>query len=184
MVGVYRNGGVVQFTQPYQGKYHRNLEPDEFLELVGKPALAETYRSKRKQKIGLLVASGAAWVAGFTLFTVGLTANLGAPSLTCNSMGCVQADNGGGGTPLIILGALVGATGLGLGIAGFATDTAVVSGSEARQYADEYNTRLRQNLGLATPRAQLDDEKAPSMQLSLAPVLTANEKGVALRLVF
>lgn len=139
---------VSRWTNPFKGKYRVPLKGAAFYEEIGRPELAESYRSKDTRR--LMVAGG-----GLLLSLVGTGVAISANSSDSESGALTKGAVG--------LGALFG--GVAMMIVGMRLDPNPVSAVEMRQLADEHNIKLRQKLGLpkaTAARTEGEGEKGKS----------------------
>jgi len=174
--------GTSSYTlQPYVGKYHQLLDPDQFYEMVGRQDLADSYRFGEHLRTGLLVGSVVVWLGGGALGVAQMASGSNASQCAGMMVGadaCMQqADQDQSnhirdGVLLEVGAAVVGS---GLLVAGLVYDPNPAPASQMRQLADEYNTRLRARLGLPED----DDRMGTVMKLLESMQLTpyANPTG-------
>jgi len=179
-------GAVVNtWSRPVEGKYRRPLSYGEFYDRVGRSDLADRYRSRRNVKIGLAVAGGVAFVAGFGAIIGQFLSNSNSfsscvdgnvfgrgPQTSCD----LQSGNEG----YIAGGVLVGVGFIGV-MTGLILPMQPAQPYEAREMADQYNKKLRGELGLDRAPPTPAPTPAAGTTLTLAPSVDA--KGAGLRLV-
>ncbi|HVE82071.1 MAG TPA: hypothetical protein VND93_04465 [Myxococcales bacterium] len=158
LTGVNQYGQVVgTWSFAYEGKYQKLLTMDQLLIKVGRQDLARDYAAKNSQKSLLVITGGAALIASGGLLPLALLSACAAKS--AQNYDCVRYD----WTNTALVGGLA-AGGLGLMIWGFGIKMPVEP-VEVRKMADEYNQKLKRDLGLSAR----EREGGPSLQISLAP---------------
>lgn len=179
-----RSGAIVNsWSRPVEGKYRKPLAYGDFYAKVGRADLADRYRTRRNVKIGLGVAGGLAFVGGFIAIFAQLKSNNDAfSSCVDNNIfhggggNCSNLDNGSGGY-------VAGGVLLGVGFAGVMaalfTPVQPVQPYEARELADQYNQKLRVELGVDRPAPP----PAPAAATSFTLAPSVDSKGAGLRLV-
>ena len=179
--------GVVvnSWSRPVEGKYRRPLPYGEFYDLVGRGDLGDRYRSRRNIKIGFAVAGGVAMIAGIGAIIGQFVSN----SSTFDN--CVNGNVFGGGHQTSCDleagngGYVAGGVLVGLGAVGLVTAIALplqpAQPYEAREMADQYNKKLRTELGL--DGATTTPAPTPAAGTSLTLVPSVDPKGAGLRLV-
>jgi hypothetical protein len=148
-VGVQSGRVVARFTDAYQGKNRTPLEGARFYEVVGRQDLAEAYRSRRAKHYGLLVGGGAAALAGTAAVFAGATGKCQRED--ARTFECLQRD-----TSLLVPGAVLAGAGTVAMLVSIAyVEFHPVKPPERRDLAEEYNKKLKGELGLAraTPPA-------------------------------
>ena len=159
----------------YQGDIDHELEPEEFYATVGRPDLADRYRSRHHIMIG-------SFIAGSVIATAGAVVLLEAPHRTC-SYGdptydtCLKDRHRELHNILIetsvVLGvsAIVCSVGLYLYVSPHPIDE-----DEAKSLGNEYNQRLRKELGLPT----LTQRRPRLQDVRWTPYVTDRQVGGAL----
>lgn len=152
---VNQTGVMLRWSEPYQGKYRKRIEFEEYYKLVERPDLASAYNRRAATRTGLIV--GGVVVAVGSL-AIGLAAS-GREDCSINDPGfssCIDRNREKGQTAAAVglAGSLVGCV---AALAGWAIDPQPVEPSEARRLADMYNTKLKSQLGLAAaPAARVE----------------------------
>jgi hypothetical protein len=186
-------GAIVNaWSKPVEGKYRRPLAYGEFYERVGRGDLADRYRTRRNVKIGLGVVGALAMLGGFIAIGVQFKANSDAfdGCVDNHVFGNISAGNcslNGGNDGYIAGGVLLGAGFIGI-LAAIITPVQPAQPYEARELADQYNQKLRNQLGLdrpapAPPASTPEPTTAPATTpttFTLAP--SVDPKGAGLRL--
>ena len=144
---------VSTWAVPYQGKYKKAIDGPEFYEIVGRPDLAEEYRSSQAWRTGFAIGGGVLTLGGTGLMVMSLVTMGGCDidDTACSDDSTNQLIAGsallGGGLLSFTIGAMI--------------DPHPVEVGEARQLADEYNARLKKDLGLsAAPQAPASGVRA------------------------
>lgn len=104
----------------------------------GRAHIASRYRSRRAWKAGLQVGGAAVGLGGLAFLMFGSSGRM---------EGIESADPAIDTTPVIV-GTSIAAAGLLAATIGLSIDPHPISHAEAKLLADEYNQRLRRNLGL------------------------------------
>jgi len=155
--------GASRRWYPYQGELKTRLEPTEFFKLVGRSDLEQAYRRRRTMMLGLYWG-GTALAAGSAM------------------LGLASLDDGHGSIGRLQHAALAGlCVGLTAVAAGrwLQRSPQPISENEAKAMADQYNTRLRRELGLpVATRAR------PGRDVHVLPYVGARDAGVALATSF
>lgn len=148
-----KTGSVVLWTVPMEGKYHRALSTEQFFERVGRPDLAQSYASKSRLRMALILGGFVAEAGGAAL---GVYAGIHAAEtkpvcyrVDATSGACLASTGDGVDVGLAVLAGVLFAGGLTATIAGLATDPMPVSTVEAREMADDYNQKLKASLHLS-----------------------------------
>jgi hypothetical protein len=139
--------GLVQRWVAYQGDLDQELDPEDFYAKVGRPDLADSYRSRNAVKIGILVTSVVLSTASLVVLGSGISDDCDFRSndfLTCLDNHARERHD-----------ALIEATILsGLGTVSWAAWLYLhlhphpIDENEAKSLADRYNQNLRGQLGL------------------------------------
>ncbi|MBN2359500.1 MAG: hypothetical protein JXR83_08590 [Deltaproteobacteria bacterium] len=144
MVAVDTGSGAVvnSWTNAYQGKYKKPLAGDEFYETVGRPDLAEQYRSSETVRNALIVP-------GSVLGGLGLLAVSMSPLALLIPDSALDDDT----KMTLVFGTLIGGAGVAgvgvvVGMVGGAINPHPVEPTEARELADDFNKKLARDLGL------------------------------------
>lgn len=155
------SGGV-----PVQGKNGRVLEDESFYEVVGQPELADRYRSRDAWKTGLTWGGVAAGIGGLALAFPAMTA-----SSDCDVVDASCRNKGN-----VLLGVSIGLMSVGTlaFLVGNGMNPHPVDLDEARGLADQYNDKLKKDLGLSAAKA---DE--PALELDAGLVAHDGGGGVA-----
>jgi hypothetical protein len=171
-----RTGVVVNtWSKPVEGKYRKPLSYGDFYDRVGRSDLADRYRTRRNLKIGFAVGGGVGIIAGLGALIGQFRSNsqsfdscvLGHVGGDCN----LESGNGG----YVAGGILIGAGTIAI-ISAFAVPLQPAQPYEAREMADQYNTKLRNQLQLdAAPSAP-----ASGPNVSLAPSVSSTGAGLRL----
>lgn len=162
LVNVYNGRVMRRFTLAYQGKYKKHLEGDAFYEAVGRSDLAAQYRSRRTRRTLLLTGGSLAAVGGGTMTLFGLMG----PCVKedARSFACLERDKG-----LLVPGLVLAGGGMVALLMGATTEPHPVDAPEVRRIADEYNQKLKGELGLAeAPRRHA----SPGLELQVGALLT------------
>lgn len=175
--GWYGTGTVKQWAIPYEGKYKKLLEGSAFYEKIGRKDLVESYDSRKTTKTALTVGGAIAAVGGVVISFVGITdhRDCGRPGAGADACGVNVAP--------AIAGIAISLVGSGLMLGGILMNPNPIDGSEARKLADEYNGKLKTQLGLSE---MIDPTPArrSNVQVSIAPRLSRNGLGLALGITF
>lgn len=144
-IGISGDTGAVVATWsvPYEGKFKKPLRHWRFYDLVGRPDLVDRYKTRLGLKVGLGVGGGLMFVGGMGLVMYGLLSETG-ECVDRYDGECMEWIN----KPALGVGiglAVVGTAGMMIGIFMSAHP---VGEPERLRLADEYNQRLRQELGL------------------------------------
>jgi len=144
MVAVDGSSGAVvsSWSNVYQGKYKKPLEGAEFYEKIGRPDLAEQFRSSDAVRSAFVMPGAAVAV-------LGLTAMLASPFVLLVGDSVVNEET----KMTLMLGGLLGgggvaAAGAVLGMIGGFINPHPVDPTQARELADNYNKKLATELGL------------------------------------
>jgi len=181
LAAVGSRGQLLTWSTPYQGKYRRPLEGDEFYQVIGRADLVQAYQANRKKRLAFIgVGVGIAVVTPAVAF------------LTRSQRKCPGFFEPGGSecddanTDATIRAAFISVGGLAagtlvatLGLLG--TRLHPVEPAEARQLADEHNKKLKARLGLAAAPPQEPRDDAPQVAVSLLPVRGGGMVGLAIR---
>ncbi|MRI88952.1 hypothetical protein FGE12_12415 [Aggregicoccus sp. 17bor-14] len=167
--------GVTHWSAPYEGKFKKPLQGKAFYERLGRKDLVAAYEQRMTAKVVMGVLGGAALVGGGVLMYQGISAEpklcgLDAPPSCSSSRGMTKAVLG--------LGAALGGGGLIMGARLMSPHP--VSGSQARELADDYNKRLRGELGLEDDGAPKKPAVPPVLQAQLGA--TVGPQGAGLQL--
>ncbi|MGZ3425590.1 MAG: hypothetical protein ACXVCV_03025 [Polyangia bacterium] len=180
------SGAIVNaWSKPVEGKYRKPLPYDEFYAKVGRPDLADRYRTRRNVKIGLGVTGALALIGGFVAIGAQFKSNSDAFS-NCvdgnvfHGSGANCMDTGSGSDGYVAGGILLGVGFAGI-LAAIVTPAQPAQPYEAREMADQYNKKLRDELGLDRAPAAKPAAAPEGTSLTLAPSVDA--KGAGLRLV-
>jgi hypothetical protein len=145
MVAVDGSSGAVvsSWSNVYQGKYKKPLGGAEFYEVVGRPDLAEQYRSSDAVRSAFIVPGGAIALLGLVAMTASPFALLiGDDVATDDTKMTVMLGGLIGGGGVALAGALVGSVGA-------MVNPHPVKPTEARELADNFNKKLARDLGLS-----------------------------------
>ncbi len=141
-VNVY--GGVVsRFSVAYQGKSRVPLEGEAFYQAIGRTDLADSYRARSGTRLGLLLGGGAVTLGGTAMMLGGIGGRCVRENAA--SYDCLQREH----QELLIPGILLGTAGAVAMVVGAALQSHPVEVLEARRLAEEYNEKLKGELGLA-----------------------------------
>jgi hypothetical protein len=156
----------------YQGDVRQKLSRFQFYQTVGRPDLIESYASRKRAAIAGFVIGGIAAGAAYVLFTVALGEELDC-TIDFNNSSFERHCQDGNYTPTLLAAAVSGiafVTGI-----YYVTHLQPLDDGEAKALANDYNQRLRHQLGLpvATRRPRLRDIK-------LVPYVTGHDAGLAL----
>lgn len=176
---------VSSWSTVYRGKYRRNVDSRAFYEIVGRPDLVAKYDAATATQGWMLAGSGVAMLASIPalLFAINPPGFPDRPNLDCSARAsgtlsdCFAEENrledaweasrspahmawGITSAALMVLAPVVLAVGIGW-------NPNPVEPDEARRLADDYNARLRAELGLtdATPPAAAP----PKLRFGMAP---------------
>ncbi len=172
--GINRYGAVVaEWIVPKKGKYGEDLSGSDFYEYVGREDLVSSYNTRLAIRWGTLIGGAAIATAGMLKYV----------SVETN---CLTSDSDceeGSRTPWLV----TGIVGLVVMNVSWFVPLQPISPSEARRLGDEYNAKLRQELGLpelanndATP--MLHEE--PPTQIGMSPWLTEGGGGLVMGMTF
>jgi hypothetical protein len=155
-VGVSAQSGAVvaAWTVPYQGKYRKQIDGPEFYEIVGRPDLADEYRGTRNLRTGLMIGGGVLTLGGLGVAMSSLFKDCDLDDTACEDSV----------TNMLIAGGVAGGVGLIGTYIAMAINPHPVEPAEARRLADEYNQRLKKELGLAAR----DVDAGPQLRAGLA----------------
>lgn len=158
LVGINESGGMVgRWTTPYRGKYKEPLEGADFYEEVGRPDLADEYRSNQVIKYGV---GGGLFAAGLGTMTYGLLAEDNCDQYDVLSSKRDQCSDDASNRMLITVG--IGSAMYLVGTYVFIFfDSHPIEAPEARRLAEKHNKKLRKKLGLS------DAPEAAKMKWSL-----------------
>ncbi|MBI3072652.1 MAG: hypothetical protein HYY84_11110 [Deltaproteobacteria bacterium] len=158
-----------------QGKYGKPLEGADFYEVVGRPDLAASYRSKRTTKT-LIIISGVLFIAGGAIGGTAMLLN--------REKGTSVYDEGGSLVP----GFVVLSVGIGLGLIATVIGSLInphpVTHNESLELVDKHNQALRKKLGLPALPPKYTDSGRSRLQLTLSPMLLPSGGGLSLNGVF
>lgn len=160
---------------PFRSSLQRALYGETFYEAIEQPELAERYRQRRRKQIGLVAGGGA--IAGVGIL-VGLSialVSLDKPGTECTDWDPVQqhcfnyaTDQSGVAAGLTVVGLSV-AGGLAVSLVGVFMNPHPVSLDEARVLTDEYNRKLRREVGLDGPVSEAPRPAGPRFGWTVAP---------------
>ncbi|MCC6809251.1 MAG: hypothetical protein IT381_17620 [Deltaproteobacteria bacterium] len=185
-IGINGYGQVVaSWSQPYQGKYRRQLSNAEFYEIVERQDLADRYKAKQRLRLGLGLGAGlGGFVVGTTIMTIGVVQMLGAarslygsgtclryniPTLTNMTPGCAAYDSSGGGLGLglVVTGSILGVAGIVTGMVAMFMNPHPVKPHEAYALADQYNKRLRDRIENGES-AKAEERESPDKNVKMS----------------
>jgi hypothetical protein len=159
-------GGVVShFSVAYQGKSRVPLSGEAFYLAIDRTDLADRYRARRGTRLGLMLGGGAVSVGGMVMALSGV-------GTRCVRMdarefgGCLQREN----EELLIPGIVVGSAGVVAMLVGALVPHHPVDALEARRLAEEYNEKLKGELGLAAAPAPAR-AREPKVEVSVGGAL-------------
>lgn len=152
-------------SAPVQGKHGRKLEGATFYEVVGQPELASSYRTRKAWKLGLFWGGVVTAVGGAALLYPALTAGMG-----CD-YGDTKCEDDASSKRTTMLTASLGMLGVGTVayLVGAGLNPHPVELDEARRLADEYNGKLKKDLGLTASRVE---PQTPALQLDVGVAAT------------
>jgi hypothetical protein len=152
----------------YQGDVRQKLRPFQFYQAVGRPDLIDSYGTRKATAIAGFVIGGISAGAAYVLFVVATTSTIECPIDSSFHRNCPDASY----TPTLLAAAVSGVAFI-TGIY-YVTHLQPLDDGEAKALANEYNQRLRHQLGLpvATRRPRLRD-------LRLWPYVTGHDAGLA-----
>jgi|GEM_PF-1019018 len=164
LLGITQTGIVVSSSTIYQGKYRKNLSSREFYHVVGRPDLAEELASNQTQSLiagGLGLAGTLGLIGGGTWFLIESI-----PSESYNSeTGEYEKEESNYVGPTVMLGASVAAIIAAVIIS--PNQIQPVSRSETLKLADQYNQKLKKELGLDDDYSVIPDiNQSNSMKFS------------------
>ena len=165
---------LTRWSQPVEGKYQRELSYPEFYERVGRNDLADRFRARRNLRIGLIVGGALALLGGGGVMTWQLFQNTHATD-ACILQGRGGCSEGSDPTGYIAGGVVAGVGFIAMTSAWF-VHVQPAEPHQVSEMADQYNQRLRRDLGL-------DHHPAPSpppVTFTLAPTLQRDGAGVRL----
>lgn len=167
-VGINQYGAVVSsWSEAFQGRDRRPLEGADFYEAVGRPDLAEEYRSNNTVKTVLGWTGGLMFLGGLTYMLVGPLVAIGDDA---------EFDT----TPLIVGGAIAGG-GIVVAIVNGTIDLHPVEPHEARGLARSHNEELAEELGIDIESLDpLSRRPEPQPDLELTLKVGAAKDGVTL----
>jgi hypothetical protein len=205
----FHRGGVWEWSRPYRGKYKEPLAAAEFYEYVGRPDLAASYEqraSKRRSLFAVGLTAGAVGLAlgGYGIYKASSPKSAfdfgvsGCTDITCSQAAQARADQANasersGSVPYLVGGFGLAAVGVALFGWAVAIDPNPVDAPGARRLADEYNKRLRAELGLAPIATGPSGSEAaplpapegwPPTLLMVAPLLAPKTAGLAVGFTF
>jgi hypothetical protein len=160
----FHRGGVWEWTRAYRGKYKEPLAEAGFYRYVGRSDLAASFEQQASKKRSLFAVGLAAGAVGFAFGGYGIYKASSPKSAfdfgvaACTDVACSQAaqsradkanaDERSGSIPFLVGGFGVAAAGFALFAWAVTIEPNPVDAPGARRLADEYNTRLRAELGL------------------------------------
>ncbi len=173
---------VSQWTAPYEGKYKKPLQGAAFYKKVGREDLALAYTNKMSLKTTAGIAGGAAIVGSSILLITAFSAqgeDCDALSPGFNACFSRERERFDRKSQQVLIG--VGLSGAGIAALwlAMAIDPHPVTASEARELADDYNQRLKADLGLSDEGKPLRS-RSHSIQAWLTPVLRPDGAGLLL----
>lgn len=167
---------------PFQGAAQRALLGYSFYETIEQPVLAERFKAKRRTQMGLVGGGGAIVGVGLVTGLAIALATVDMPGKDCTDydprlMQCFafKPDRTGLAVGLSIIGVGV-LGGLAVSLVGVFVNPHPVTPDEARGLIDEYNRKLRRDLGL-DGRASREDR--PRFRWSLAPSVSPAGGGLS-----
>jgi len=145
-VGISAETGAVLATWsvPYEGKFKKPLRHWRFYELVGRPDLVSKYKTRLGLKVGLGVGGGLLFAGGMGLMMYGLFSETGECTDRYDDGECLTWVN----KPALGAGIAMEVVGVVAMMVGIFMSAHPVGEPERLQLADEYNQRLREELGL------------------------------------
>lgn len=168
---VNMNTGAVlsSWTTAYRGKYREPLEGADFYEALQRPDLASSYRTRRAVKATLGVSGFLGLISSPGLILYGALAGCVKKDSTTGE--CLERDG------MMTTGIVVGAVGVAALIANGFIDLHPVELPAARELVDEYNEKLKKELGVA---AGAGKEKDPPASLQLGGYVGPGAGGLVL----
>jgi hypothetical protein len=169
----------------YEGKPGNPLEGVDFYEKVGRKDLAEAYKSKTTTKMELEAIGSAAMVLGlvYAVISFDSTESCKVSTPTMHYGDCWDQQLPHDKVPQGFVGVGVALAGAGLLTWGLLLNPHPSDALQARQLVDDYNDRLRNELGLSVPQGPSPAE-APEVHLTLAPIINRSGGGVTLGVSF
>lgn len=166
--------GLMRRWVVYQGELDQELDPEDFYAEVGRPDLAESYRSRRHVMIGSFVASAVTLTTGFVMLGSATGNNCQAGSQDFDT--CLQNHERDFHNALIESTVILGA-GLVMWGVGFylVAHPHPIDEKEAKALADGYNQNLRRELGLPTAARR----RPRLLDVGWAPYVTGHQAGLA-----
>jgi hypothetical protein len=135
-----------RWSQFYRGKAAAQLSGEDFYVALGRSDLAASYRARATAKTWLTVSGLVGLVGGASVIIAGALTQ--GPCTTEDSLTQVCVAYQQVNPPLLIGGAVIGAAGLAVAIVGFTFNSNPVGAAEARSLVEEYDRKLRKELGL------------------------------------
>lgn len=148
---VNKYGVLLSSRSMYQGKYKKVLRPSQFYHEVGRPDLAQELASNQAQR-----------TAGFLISGVGYLGLIGSVPWWFFEGAVSFSDNRNAHYigPALLSGASIAAVIVGIVI--MPNQIQPITQSEALELADQYNQRLKKDLGLDGDHSAIFDDDAPN----------------------
>jgi len=148
-----KTGAFLVLTVPYQGKYKQPIGPEAFYRLVGREDLALQYHDREEGR-AVLMGAGLVTLLGTAIASIAIGSGSSAPCdvfspafAQCTAAASADDDSRLKTAATIgIVGAVLGSA---LFVAGLAIDPQPVGAPAQRELADQYNQKLRLQLGLS-----------------------------------
>jgi hypothetical protein len=172
-------GAVVnRWTNFFQGREGVSLDGESLYIALKRYDLAATYHSRSNAKTWLIVGGVLGAIGGYGVFTAGLF--VPGPCTTMDSLTNTCVTNQFGNAPLLIAGGIVGTVGLGVMIAGLFVNPNPIDAAAAHRLVDEFNGKLKSDLGLGSSADRASDP--PAVSWNVDAFSTRGGGGLTLRL--
>lgn len=149
-----------RWITPFQGKYRHPLEGVRFFEVAGREDLVAAYHHRNRVRLGIGLGGVGVMLGGGGLITWGLTGACTKRDVVKDQ--CLSRD----ATPLIA-GGITAGVGLVAVLVAAVIDPNPVDAPAAREIADQYNRKLRRELGLEEARREGPPAPLAAMDLSI-----------------
>ena len=158
-VGIDAQTGVAvaRWTVPYMGKYKKSLKGSKFYDALGREDLVKRFKQRTGVKVGLMAGGGLLLAGGMGL-------------LMYSILGDVDVDEEFDNKPPLISGIALGVVGAAAMTWGVFFKRHPVKEEEALRLVDEYNTKLRDELGLTEELLRSYKKLSTFTDLALTPL--------------